>query len=306
MPKSIDIDSKNYSVKEFVEKLNFDECVFDLLKFIEKDNKKVKDFLITKYLGASLPANTEEYVLEYFINNSVFSAATMANPATSIVTELLYVRPNLNHPIDKYFLASKSGKAIRSRIEKVEENIHSLIEKYFEKNEKVLIGNVGGGPSRDISDVFSKYYVDNDNIDAVSIDRDGFSIKRGKLLAKIGNVENKIDFLGINFMKHKPKKKFDIILLVGVLCGLPSETCVLVLKNTKRMLARGGCIMASNVTPKMLEDDPFTYFLMEKILNWKLIFKEEELLKNIFRKSGLKWQQNFTDEYGFHNMGIGI
>jgi hypothetical protein len=54
----------------------------------------------------------------------------------------------------------------------------------------------------------------------------------------------------------------------------------------------------------MLEDDPFTYFIMN-IMGWRLIFKEEALLKEIFEKAGFKWQRSFTDDYGFHNMGIG-
>jgi hypothetical protein len=72
------------------------------------------------------------------------------------------------------------------------------------------------------------------------------------------------------------------------------------------MLAKGGCIIASNVTPKMLEEDPFTYFIMKDVLNWSLIFKDEDLLKDIFKKAGLKWQKSFSDDCGYHNMGIGI
>ena len=71
------------------------------------------------------------------------------------------------------------------------------------------------------------------------------------------------------------------------------------------MLAKGGCIMASNVSPKMLKDDPFTYFIMDQITNWKLVFKDEALLKDIFLRAGLKWQRGFTDDYGFHHIGIG-
>lgn len=106
-------------------------------------------------------------------------------------------------------------------------------------------------------------------------------------------------------MRYNPKEKFDIIILVGVLCGLPPESCVMVLKKAHKHLKENGCIIVSNVSPKMLEKDPFTYFIMEKITNWKLIFKEEELLKDIFKKSGFNWEKSFTDDYGFHYMGIG-
>lgn len=302
---SFDKNTIAYTAKQFTQEFGLDNCVFELLESIEKDDKGIKDILIAKFLKLPISEDEETKLLEYFINNSIFSTATMANPATSIVTELLYKRPNVLSPIDKYFLASRSGKAIYSRINCVEENILELSKEFLKKNGKVLIGNVGGGPSRDIINVFSKYFKNNENIKAVSVDRDKFTIKRGKLLAKIAGVDNMIEFAEANFMRYRPKKKFDIILLVGVLCGLPPKTCVAVLKTIKKMLAKGGRIVASNVTPKMLEEDPFTYFVMNDILNWSLIFKDEETLKEIFKKSGLRWQGCFTDEYGYHNMGIG-
>ncbi|MFA5013176.1 MAG: methyltransferase domain-containing protein [Candidatus Paceibacterota bacterium] len=304
MSINTDGDSKVYSVEEFVEKFGFDKCAFDLLKFIESDNSKIKDLLISKYLGTALSAEEEEELLEYFINNSVFSSATVANPATSVVTEFLYATPKIPLPIDQYFFESAGGKAIHSRITRVEENIHLLTDEFLKKG-NVLIGNLGGGPGRDLIDVFSKYYKNNDNVAAINIDRDRNANLRGKRMAEAAGVQHKIEFAEASFMKYKPKQKFDIIILVGVLCSLPPDACVFVLRQARSLLAKGGCVMASNVSPKMLKDDPFTYFIMEKITNWHLIFKEEELLKDIFKKSGLIWQKSFSDDYGFHFMGIG-
>jgi len=298
-------NSDKYSTEEFVEKFKLSKFVLNLLKFIEKDNEIIKDLIIRRYQQLPISENEEEEVLEYFINNSVFSAATVANPATSVVTEFLYAEPKAPLPIDQYFFMSEGGKAIKSRLLRVEENIHKIADSYLKKG-NVLIGNLGGGPGRDIIDVFSKYYADNKNISAINIDKDKSAIKRGKRMAITAGVIDKIDFLESNFMKYRPEKKFDIIILVGVLCSLPEETCIFVLKRMKHLLKKEGCIMASNVSPKMLEVDPFTCFIMEKITNWKLIFKEEETLKNIFIKAGFNWQRSFTDDYSFHHVGIGI
>lgn len=297
-------NDKKQSVEEFVKTFNFDSCVFELLKFIEKDNERIKNLVISKYLKMPLSASEEEDILDYFISNSVFSAATLANPATSVVTEFLY-EPKASSIIDKYFSASKGGDAIHSRIIRVEENLHLLIDKYL-KNGKVLLGNLGGGPGRDVTDVFSKYYRDSDKVFSINIDKDKNALKRGKRMAERGGVADRIKFLDASFTRHKPKEKFDIIILVGVLCGLPTETCILLLKKIKPMLAKGGSIMVSNVAPKMLQDDPFTYFIMNDIMGWSLVFKEEAVLKDIFKKAGFEWQRNFTDDYGFHNMGVGV
>jgi hypothetical protein len=304
MSSTTENSNEKYSIDQFMEKHGFDSCVSKLLKFIESDNERIKDIIVKKYSQLPISDAEETDLLDYFINNSVFSAATFANPATSVVTEFLYARPEVSHPIDRYFFESKGGSAIHSRIVRVEENLYSLIEEYSKKG-KVLVGNLGGGPARDISNVFSKHYKDNNNVFCVNVDRDKNTILRGKRTANAMGVSDKIEFIEASFMRYQPKQKFDIILLVGVLCGLPPETCVLILKHLSQSMAKGGCIMASNVDPKMVNEDPFTYFIMEKITNWKLIFKNEELLKDIFKKSGLEWKRSFTDDYGYHNMGIG-
>ena len=64
--------------------------------------------------------------------------------------------------------------------------------------------------------------------------------------------------------------------------------------------------MTSNAAPEMLEKDPFTYFIMDKITGWELIFKSEKTLQEIIKKSGFKWQRSFTDDFGFHIMPIGL
>jgi len=299
----INEDHKKYSVEEFVAKFKLEPCVAELLKFIEKDNEMIKDLLINKYLQIPLSSKEEEDIREYFINNSVFSAATLANPATSVVTEFLY-DPKASSPIDKYFFASKGGKAIHSRLIRVEENLHSLIEECLKNNKKVLVANLGGGLGRDIINVFAKYYKDNDSIKALNLDKDKNASKRGQRMAEAKGVLNKIDYVEGSFTRFKPKEKFDIILLVGVLCSLPPETCVWILNKIKPMLNKEGFIMASNATPQMLKEDPFTYMIMN-IMGWSLIFKNEDELRAIFAKSGLKWQRSFTDDYGFHRMAIG-
>ncbi len=296
-----------YSVDEFVKKFNFDKCVFDLLKSIEQDNERIKNIVIHKYLGNVISESEEEDVLNYFINNSVFSAATVANPATSVVTEFLYARPKQLHFIDQYFFESKGGKAINSRLARVEENIFELIETIQKtKKGKIMIANLGGGPNRDICNVLSNHYQGNENIQVISVDKDKMAIKRGKRIAKTAKIENQIEFIQNSFTRYRPKKKFDLIILVGILCGLPPEVCIKILKNTRKFLNKSGYIMTSNAAPEMLEKDPFTYFIMDKITGWELIFKSEKTLQEIIKKSGFKWQRSFTDDFGFHIMPIGL
>jgi len=294
------------SDEKFVKKLEFDEAVIRLFKFLERENPEVKNFLIKSYKGLLISPETEERFYNYFISHSIFSTATVANPATSVITELLYKgaeKLNLPSPIDQYFLRSKAGRSIKARLKAIEEELHKIIEEYRQKR-AVLIGNLGSGPGRDVINVFASHYRNTLDVRAVHIDKDRFAIERGKRIATIKKVNHLIDFIEGSFLKYKPVKKFDIILLSGILCPLEFEICIAILKKIKQSLKNDGSLIAGNVSKKMLKEDPFTCHLM-KLGNWRMVFKDEDELKQIFKKAGYEWKRCFTDSYGFNIMGVG-
>jgi len=290
--------------KEFIKNLELDEAAVQLLKTLEGENNIIKDFLIRSYKGLPVSSEMEEKTYNYFITHSVISTATASNPGTSIITELLYEGIPSPSPIDNYFLQSKSGKAIMARLIAIEKELPKIIEEYRSRSD-VLIGNLGSGPGRDVINVLSNCYRNVSNVRAVNIDRDKIALERGKRMAKSKGVEHRIEFVHENFLKYNPPNKFDILLLIGVLCPFATEVCIAYLKVIKQLLKEGGCLIAGNVSKKMLREDPFTCHIMEWGANWKLIYKDEEELKQIYEKAGYTWRGYFTDSYGFHIMGIG-
>jgi SAM-dependent methyltransferase len=288
----------------FMEKENnFDAAALQLFKDLERKNKKIKDFLVDNYKGLPPDPHVEEEAHEYFVNNSVFFSAMAAQNASSMVTEFLYERLPSQSILDNYALNSKAGSAIRARIDAVEDELHKVIEEYHPKGE-VLIGNLGSGPGRDVIDVLSKYYQNFSNIRAINIDRDVTALKRGKRMASIKKVDHLIDFVEGSFLKYEPEKKFDIVILVGILCTLQNDVCVNILKTVKGLLKKDGCLIVSNVAYKMKEDDPFACYIMNWVANWNFVYKNEEKLKKILDEAGYQWKRSFTDSYGFHLMGI--
>ncbi|MBI4690039.1 MAG: hypothetical protein HY754_07200 [Nitrospirae bacterium] len=101
------------------------------------------------------------------------------------------------------------------------------------------------------------------------------------------------------------QNKFDVLVLKGILCPYDSRGCRTLLEHVKVMLKPGGTIIASNVSKKMVEDDPFTCFIMNSIVNWVMCYKDESELKDIFEDAGFIWKGSFADDLGFHIMGIG-
>ncbi len=125
------------------------------------------------------------------------------------------------------------------------------------------------------------------------------------MMATKQGADHFIEFIEGDFLKYKPSKKFDIILLIGILCSLDIRACTILLKMIKRLLKEGGCLITSNASKKMLREDPFTCCIMEWGGNWKLVYKNREDIKQIYKEAGYIWRGSFSDSYGFHIMGMG-
>jgi len=293
-------------MENFEKKFEFDEAAIQLFKALEKENSQVKDCLIRSYKGLPVSLQMKEDSYNYFITHSLISLAIMANPGSSTITEMLYDGLPSPSSLDNFILQSKSGKAIKSRLIAIEKELPRIIEDYRNRNRgEVLIGNLGSGPGRDIINVLSTNYRNVSNVRVVNIDKDLVALRRGRRMATVKGVDHLIDFVEGNFLKYKPNQKFDIVLLAGILCPLKIEDCINLLKVIRKLLKKEGCLLASNVSKRMLEKDPFTYFLMSQVGNWKLVFKTEEELKQTYKKAGYNWKEYFTDSYGFHIIGVG-
>ncbi len=289
-------------LQEEITKFEFSNATIQLFEAL--GNNYVRDVLIKRFQGMPVSSEIEEIAYNYFIGHSVITAATAANRGSSVTTEFLYDGVLSPFPIDNYFLQADAGRAVKARLSAIENELSKIIEKYRMKD-NVLIGNLGSGPGRDVINVLSRYYRDTSNVTAIHIDKDKKSLERGKRMAMSKGVDHLIEFVEADFLKHKPVKKFDIALLIGILCPLPKEICISYLRIIKRLLKEDGCLIAGNASKKMLKEDPFTCFIMEWTSNWKLIYKNEKEVEQIYREAGYSWKGCFSDSYGFHIMGIG-
>jgi SAM-dependent methyltransferase len=283
------------------------ENIFDKASnklFRNLKNKEVKEFLVNNYSGKSFSPEKEEEVYKYIINNSVFFASMAAQHGSSVITEFLYEGIEPRSVFDEYALSSKAGRAIKARLMAMEKELPKIIDEYRAKG-NVLIANLGSGPGRDMIDVLEKRYKDASNVKVVNIDKDITALRKGRRIAEIRKVSHLIDFVQASFTRYEPKEKFDVLILVGVLCPLKTEICTELLRTIRNLLKPGGCLIASNVAKSMFQDDPFACYIMNFVADWKFVYKDEKELKSIFEKSGFNWKRSFSDEFGFHIMGIG-
>lgn len=261
-----------------------------------------------KELIRGLPTNISNYVLEklengydetikYFEENSPISSILMADPGSHEMLELIYTGENIHGEIDNYFYNCLAGQALRNRLSCITNKLNTFCKDNF-----LNILNLGCGTARDTIGLKNK------TINAYCVDVSTDALEIGISLSRQHNMNN-IKFIHKS-MTELPKSYYgiaDIVLLIGIFCSLDDRVCSIILKKIKKYLKPGAIVIASNVSEKMLQEDPFTAFLLEKIIGWKLVYKTPERLKKIFEHAGFNWIENelFYDEpYQFHMMGV--
>jgi len=265
------------------------------------------DFLndLPKDIALRFLNKDKKYVTPYF-RRSFVSRILMENPASFEMLEMVYTGKGIEAEVDRYAINCLGARALRSRLRSVIVHLENIIlEKIFQGNKNIKILNLGSGSGRDLIDVLSKnpYFRDYVSL-AESVDTDEKAIRKGREMAREKGV--KVDFVQKNMLSLSYRNEIDIILIIGVLCGLEERKCITVLKRIKRYLSKGGIIIASNVMEEMLKKDPLTSYILGDILGWNLEYKTPEVLKRIFELVGYEWRGAFFDKFKFHAMGVGI
>jgi SAM-dependent methyltransferase len=116
----------------------------------------------------------------------------------------------------------------------------------------------------------------------------------------------KVDALGIgksfqficnDFAKVKSCDA-DVIILVGVLCTMPMDISIKILKTLKRYCRKGGMIIYSTNQLAMIEADPLADFFM-RLAGWTMDYKTDEESIMIGELAGWKYKDQFFDD-GMH------
>lgn len=245
-------------------------------------------------------------LLKKIFNSGFIPRVLIKNPATFEMLERVYLERGESE-LDWYFINSLSGKALRNRLQAVieygTENVPKIIAG---RNCKIV--NYGCGTSRDLLTIMSNLrttqkIVENIAIDCIDIDAGALDVARVLIeqqgLTKNFNLYQK-NFLSLNY-RHEVSMAF----LVGVLCSLPHNRCVALLKKLKKHFSENCILVVSNVLTTMKEKDPDMAYILKTVIGWDLVYKTPEELRSIIEAAGYQWLGCFFDEpLRFHAMGI--
>lgn len=247
-----------------------------------------------------------EMMIGFFRRESYMLRELMDNPGTYRMPECIY-RGEAKGWVDSYLSRSPGGRALHNRIRAVIDGAEKLVlEKMRGDHGRARIINLGSGTGRDTVEMVKRNSRWNGNVHVECVDLDREALDAGREFALAAGAAS-VDFVEENILSLPHRKEFDAGLLIGVLCGIPIPRCVTILKKIKPYFKKGGVLIASNVTTTMIKEDPFTSFILDEFVGWRLVYKTPQQLRNIFERAGYEWGGCFYDEpHRFHCMGIGI
>lgn len=283
------------------------------------DEEKVRDYLVNDFLrsrGHSFDAaktGPEGFLAtrSYFRRKSCIGSAVISMPPTSAVTEMLYERRPAT-PVDEYFCGSKAGRAIANRFDAVVAVTSELIAAQLKEKEVVLVANLGSGPGRDTLRVLEQLDPkERARVRVVLLDNDQRALQEGAQAAKMLGMEGSFHFRYMDFAKatrrsaDQIEEKFDIILLIGIVCPLSMRMSRNIVFRSSTLLNEEGVIVTSAAHKRMEEEDPFTDYIMRNLGGWSLEYKDEPGLQALLEETGFRDIRIHYDEpFHFHTIAV--
>jgi len=128
---------------------------------------------------------------------------------------------------------------------------------------------LGSGPGRDTMEIISS----NENTSVCCVDTNTEALAKARELIEERGVGEKISLLQKSLMFFPYNNYADIILMIGILCGLDYRNSVIVLRKAKRYLKKNAKLIVSNISKTAKDEDPFMAYLLDAVIGWKLVYK---------------------------------
>lgn len=204
--------------------------------------------------------------------------------------------PLHNPELDKILLATDVCDSLRRRHIALSHSIipDTIKELYNYKKQPIVIKNLGSGVSLDVLN--AAQYV-GENIEKVlNYDTNGEAVKLGIKITGYLESLHKIRRGAIEYYQKdfgESREPADLIIRVGIICGLSDEFAKRLLSKDYRQLNRGGKLIVTSSNYHMRSTDPLGNFLIQHIgtkedpfHGWGLNFRTRDSLYEVLKKAG--------------------
>ena len=203
---------------------------------------------------------------------------------------------NHNQDIDETILARDMGDSLRRRhITLSHAAIPQAIDTLYERQGRpVVIKNLGSGVGLDC---LNALIARPEKVDAViNYDTSGEALQLGEKISRHLEAEGKIRRGVVRYVRKsltKSREPADLIVKIGVICGLRDFAASYLLAEACNTLNPGGMLIVSTSNENMEKTDPLGSFLIQHIgtrndpfMGWGLNFRKKETLEKMLREAG--------------------
>ena len=209
-----------------------------------------------------------------------------------------FFKPVPEHEVelDKIILASDMGDSLRRRhIALSHAVIPRAIDTLYERQGRpVVIKNLGSGVGLDC---LNALIARPEKVDAViNYDTSGEALQLGEKISRRLETEGKIRRGVVRYVRQsltKSREPADLIVKIGVICGLRDFAASYLLAEASNTLNPGGMLIVSTSNEHMEKTDPLASFLIQHIgtrndpfMGWGLNFRTREGFAKLLTDSG--------------------
>lgn len=259
------------------------------------------------FLNADLGGEDAKETLAFLVKNSTISQIITENPSSAETFEYLYQKIPVDNEIDKFFIMTKAAVGIHQRLVALRNYLPGVIRREiaradFKNEDKFVIFNVGSGPGHDTIEILAENPDFRERVHVYCIDPDAKMLAVGEAKAKRLALEESFTFVPHNF-GETDLGKAHMIVMIGLLCPMPEEKCIKILRKVSQFLHHSGVIVFSTVQKKMLREDPLCDFIM-RLGGWCMDYKRNGQTLEIAKMADLNPIGSFFDSLGYNRVVI--
>ncbi len=228
---------------------------------------------------------------KFFYNNSSFARHVLENPGgeQALYDIYSYTEKDDNYTwIDDLLLSRPACEATRKRREAYKKLLSETMNELYNHSDMLYIADLGSGRGSIPLETAYELLTSNGKnrtINLTLVDKDARALNIAQNIARLYNLEDNTNLINDN-VKHfvkKPPHRYDIIGTHGLLDYFSDDDAVEFFDNIADVLFPSGYLITTNMAP---HKDKISKFLMEKIGNWKLIYRTPGQFEDLINQTG--------------------
>jgi len=216
-------------------------------------------------------------------------------PASDAMLRLVYYH-QVQKPVDVWLSGGPSGQALRDRLRFCSQWLGQWL--VHNRGRPKLVMDPGGGHApygfgaiieAERRARRESWKVTARDLQWSVVDLDQITVEYGQEMARQKKLDQLVHFQKANFMSRGfIHPQVDLVVLIGVLCGMTEEEAVKCLVRISDFVKPGGEILAATLRDTAFAEDPMTFRTLCNVIGWHLRPKTLSQVKRVFTKAGLQ------------------